>query len=524
MSAKTRWVSYDVNSVGEVSDGGTGCNGTRGYCRATASVGDTFNIGATTNRLYISMDGESAPYITLYSGAELDARFVAKDITEKLHNLNKNDIKFDNAYCEWVNDKSTGNCFKIYSGSLGSSASAVVTASGTNSAGVTLGFTTKQEVGGSVSSNGFGGDAEVAGSYKGLLDEIYHVVISSDSFAEGVTATRGITTPVKAAANSYAGTMTSNGLFNGPTNITYVISVDVSNGTTMGATTGNVPRISWASSGDDASTAYTELLYPNHWYRIGDYGLMVKFSDAVFNQTDPAWTIDCYKPDYVQGTNASADVGVAQYIYSSNRGDSSSMPITTSSGTFTQLGSRGLSIKFNPSGGSDAFNAGDEFYVMCAGPKPSAYNVTSMSYGNVTVSSESPVKCLVFEVESGAVELSTVRVGLQSHGTFNHHNENNADTKFRFGTVGPANAAGTAPDNGIEWYPGVVAADIDSDIPPLYLYQTKENLSVVNSADDSENVGNVDLMSDPMLFNIRLGSSETGANSNVNVRLYFDYS
>ena len=524
MSAKTRWISYGVESSGEVSDGGSGCKGTIGFCKATASVGDTFNVGPTTNRLYVSIDGESAPYITLYSGAELDARFVAKDITEKLHNLGKNDIKFDNAYCEWTNDKSTGNCFKIHSGSLGSASSIVVTASGTNSAGSLLGFATKQETGGSVGANGFGGDATVSGVYKGLLDEVYHVVVSSDVVSEGVTVVRGITTPVKAAANSYAGNMVTGGVFNASTNITYTIVMDVANGTTMGATTGNVPRITWASTGDDPSTAYTELLYPDHWYKIGDYGLMVKFSDAVFNQCDPAWTVDCYKPDYAQGSNPSAATGSAQYIYSSNRNDSSSTPITTSSGSYTQLGSRGLGIKFNPSGGADNFNAGDDFYVICSGPKPDAYNITSMSYGNVTVSSESPVKCLAFEIESGAVELSTVKVGLQSHGTFNHHSEGNADTMFRFGTVGPSNVAGAAPANGIEWYPGVTAADIDSDIPPTYLYQTVANLDVVTSADDSEAVGNVDLMSDPMLFNIRLGSSETGANSTINMRLYFDYS
>jgi hypothetical protein len=524
-AARTRWVSFDSSAIGTAGDGnGSGCKGTRGYCKSTASTADVFDIGPTTNRLYLSIDGDPAPYITLYSGAELDARFVAKDITEKLHDLGKASEKYDNAYCEWTNDKSAGNCFKIYSGTLGSSSSVTVTASGTESVGSVLGFNTKQEVGGSADSNGFAGDASVSGTYYGFLDEIYHVVISNDTFAEAVTAPRGIATPTKGGANSYVGTMTTGGVFNGPSNITYTLAIDVANGTTMGATTGDVPRLTWTSTGSDSSTEYTELLYPDHWYKVGDYGLMVKFSDAVFNQCDPAWTIETYRPDYVQGTNAVGPVGTAQYVYSSNRGDMSSTPITTSSGAPTQLGTRGLNIAFNPSGGSDNFNAGDEFFVICSAPKPESYNITSMSYGNVTVSSESDVKCVMFEVESGAVELSTVKMGLQSHGTFSHHDEGNSDTKFRFGTVGPKNKAGASPNVGIEWYPNVLPGDIDSDIPPAYLYHTKENLSVVSTADDSESVGNVGLVSDPMWVNIRLGSSETGSNSTINMRLFFDYS
>lgn len=524
MAAITRWVTFSTDAVGATTDGnGSGCKGTRGVCRGTSNVGDTFNIGPTTNRLYVTVDGETAPYVTLYSGTELDARFVAKDITEKLHDLGKNNPAFDNAICEWTNDGASGNSFEIYSGTLGSSSSVSVLASGTNSAGGILGFTSKVEHGGAASTNGFSGTATVSGTYKGFLDEVYTVVISNDVFTEGATAPRGIGIPTKGAGNSYSGNMMTGGLFNGTGNSTYVLSIDTTNGTTMGATTGNVPRLSWTSTLGDDSTAYTELLYPNHWYKIGAYGLRVKFTDAVFNQTTPAWTIECYKPDYAQGSNATAPAGTAQYIYTSNRGDDGATPITTQSGTFTQLGSRGLSIKFNPNG-TDNFNAGDVFYVICSAPKPSAYNITSLNYGNVTVSAESAVKCVMFEVESGAVELSTVKFGLQSHGTFDHHNEGNSDTMFRFGTVGPKNISGNSPINGIEWYPEVVPGDISSNIPPAYLYSTKENLSVVASADDSESIGNSGLMSDPMWVNIRLGSAETGANSTINMRLYFDYS
>jgi hypothetical protein len=250
---------------------------------------------------------------------------------------------------------------------------------------------------------------------------------------------------------------------------------------------------------------------------------MVKFTDAVFNTYSAAWTIQCYQPDYAQGTNADAPVGSAQYVYASDRGDASASPTTTISGGYTALGSRGLYIKFNPTGPSDNLGAGDCYHVICSAPKPSSYDITSLNYGNVTVSTESPVKSVMFEIESGAAQMSTVKFGLQSHGTFSHHDAGNDDTYFRFGTVGPDN---NPVSSGVEWYTNVTAADIDSDVPPAYLYATKANLAVVATADLSEAVGNYPLRgmtSDPMWVCIRLGASETGANSTINYRLYFDY-
>lgn len=525
MVATTRWIQYDPAAAGEATDGnGNGCKGTVGFSRATANVGDTFTIGPTTNRLYLSIDGDAGPYITMYSGTNLDPRFLAKDITEKMHALGKNNDRWDAAKCVWTNDKADGNCFEIYSGTLGSSSSVNVTLEGTNSGASILGFGTVTEQGGIASTNNFSGDVTVSGTYYGFYDETYKIMITNDNYAETVVAPRGVGTPSKDTSNSYDGTLTTGGVFSGGSDITYTISIDVTNGTTMGGGTGNVPRMSWTSSGGDSSTVATELLYPNHWYKVGDFGLMIKFSDAVFNQSNPGWTINCKKPDYVGGTNASAPVGIAEYVWSSDRGDMSTAPVVTSSGAFTQLGTRGLQIKFNPDGSPDNFNAGDIFYVICKAPQPSNYNITSLNYGNVTVSTESDVKCVVFEVESGAVEVSTVKFGLQSHGTFTHHDAGNGDTKFRFGTVGPDNTSGINPNNGIEWYPGITAGDIANDTPPSYLFHTQSNLSVVSTADNSESIGNTGLVSDPMWVNIRLGSSETGANSTINMRLYFDYS
>ena len=163
---------------------------------------------------------------------------------------------------------------------------------------------------------------------------------------------------------------------------------------------------------------------------------------------------------------------------------------------------------------------------MCRPPQPSSYNISQLNYGNVTVSTESPVKTVAFEIMSGAYELSSVKFGLQSHGSFSHHVTGDDDTYFRFGTVGPGSNAGNSPTDAQEWWPNIAAADIDSDTPPAYLYATEDNLAVVASADASEDLGNLQtfLQADPIWLNIRLGANETGANSTINYRLYFDYS
>ncbi len=527
MAASTRWVAYPLTASGTATLGrNNGGRGTRGYSVGTTDPGDGITIGPTTNRLHISMDGDSGPYITLYSGSNLDPRFVARDVTEKMHNLAKADERWDNAVCRWENVRVAGsvtkrNRFKIYSGTLGS-ASSVTVASGSQDARDLLGFTTKSETGGSANPDGkasytFPGDISVAGAYYGFFDEVYKVVITNDT-----DAVRGIGTPSKGGSNTYAGTMTTGGVFNHTADTTYVIEIDVTNGTTMGASTGNVPRMRWTSAGGsgDNQTDWTELLYPDYWYSVGDHGVMVKFTDAVFNTIDPAWTIVGYKPDYAEGSNASAAPGVAEYVWSSDRGDMSGAGRgTTSSGSYTALGTRGITIRFDH---WSNLGAGDCFYVICSAPAPTSYNITSLNYGNVTVSTESSLKSVMFEIQSGATQMSTVKFGLQSNGSFSHHNAGNSDTYFRFGTVGPGN-----PKTGTEWYPDLVADDIDSDTPPSYLYATEDNLSVVSTADASEAIGNYPLAgmtSDPMWINIRLGSSETGANSTVNYRTYFDYS
>jgi hypothetical protein len=251
---------------------------------------------------------------------------------------------------------------------------------------------------------------------------------------------------------------------------------------------------------------------------------MVKFTDAVFNTCDPAWTIVCLFSEFVEGSNTQAAAGTAKYIWSSTRGDDSATALTTSAASPVQLGTKGVYIRWT---GSGNFLAADEFYVVCKPPQPTSYDITVLNYGNVTVSTDSAVKAVMFEIMSGGVEMSTVKFGLQSHGTFSHHDAGNADTEFHFGTIGPGNNAGAAPTDGKEWRTNTTASDISSDSNPIYLYATKQDLAVVADADNSQPIGSshyMGMVGDPIYLGIKLGSSEVGANSTINYRLYFDYS
>ncbi len=511
MAAVTRWVQYDISSAGVISTGGATVSGlgTREYIQANSSVGDSFDIGASNNRLYIDFDGDTSTFVTLTSGTDLDPRLIARDITEKIHNTGKIG-GYTNAQCVWENNK-----IKIYSGTLGSS-SDVTVVSGVNTAHLELGFGSSATGGGAATANQYAGGLTTSGTYDGFFDEIYHVKINS---------LLQIGTPSLGGSNSYTGTITAGGVFDHTDDGTYTITIDVTNGTTMGAGTGNVPTMSWTTSPTfDDSSSPVELLYPDYWYKLGTKGVMVKFSDAVFNTCDPAWTIACLTREFVEGSNTQGPAGTAKYIWSSSRGDDSATALTTSASTFTRLGTRGVYIKFT---GSGNFLAGDDFSVICKPPQPSSYGITNLNYGNVTVSTESAIKCVMFEIMSGGVEMSTVKFGLQSHGTFSHHDAGNSDTEFHFGTIGPGNNSGASPVDGKEWRTSVTSSDIGSDSPPAYLYATKEDLAVVADADNSETLGvshYMGMVADPIFLGIKLGASEVGANSTINQRIYFDYS
>ena len=266
-------------------------------------------------------------------------------------------------------------------------------------------------------------------------------------------------------------------------------------------------------------------MYPNEPYYIGTRGLTLRWTDAPFGNSD-TFTIVCTTPTTVDGSNATGAVGVARYHYRSFLGDDSTSHTVTST-IGTALGRKGVTIAFSNSG---VLSPRDEFKVICRGPTPEAYGVTNMVYGNVTVTTESPVKVHQFEIISGAVDMSSVKFSLQNHGTFAHHDAGDNDTFFRFGTAGFGKPGdGVSANTGPEWTTSVAAADLatakisGNTGSPIALDSTIPDLAVVSSADNAEDVGNRSLVSDFIWTNIRLGAQESGANSSINYRLYFDF-
>lgn len=513
MAAETRWVEYSVAEVTSDYLGATTSGvGTRGEVKANNTISDgldRFTIGPTNNILNITVDGGTPSNITLTSGVNLDARFVTRDITEKMHAKNPTDDSWAHATCEWVN-----NQIHIYSGDVGAASSAAVS-SGTNTAYNTLGFASNTGVPGTGHSykpggNDYNGGITVSGTWEGMFDEVYTVIINKETNIDSPTGDGG----------GFIGTITRGGQYSHSVDTTYTITIDTTGGATVGGGSGGVPKFSWTSTPNADNGGPVEILYSDHWYNVGTRGLKVKWSDDVFISAG-TWSIACTHPQYAESTNTTAAPGTALYTWTSTRGDECSSPLLTSDTAFTRVGTRGLYMKFI--GGSNNLEAGDEFRVVCTPPQPSTYDISSLNYGNVTVTTESPVKCVLFEIMGGAVMMTSVKFGLQNHGSFSYHNP--GDTYFRYGTIGGKNKAGASPTTGKEWRINVTADDLSGTLP-TYLYAVEDNLSVVATADDSEGIGNYQggLVSDFVYVCIRLGADETGSNSAINYRLYFDYS
>jgi len=538
MVAVSRFVEFAVNSqtfaVGPTAGGESAGKGTRGFSRGTGlgAGDDSFTITLNSNdQLAVNINGTGPETITLASGTDLDPRFVARDIEYKLHSANSADA-FKFAQCEFRNGgggTNSRNSFIIYTGELGNNGGANdvnVTNAGSRDARATLGFDSVDEQAGvdfgtEFSSSSYTGALTISGTYGGQFDDMYEVMISDGETVGSVTPDGG---------NTYAGTATVGGLYTGTADDVYTVTIDTTNGSVMGAGSSSVPTftVTDAPGGDDNSNPI-ELLYPDHWYDVGNLGARIKFSDAVFGNGD-FFTINAFA---ASGTGGS--VGAANYIWSSTQEDSSKAhsisPITTST-TPTQLGTRGVTVAFSDSG---TLSAGERWQVICRAPQPTNSDVTQLNFGNVTVSTQSSVKTVWFELISGAVSMSTVKFSLQNDGTFQHHDQGDNDTEFHFGTVGAGNDApggGPTSNSQVEFptdsdgFGDVAATDIDSDTPPSTLFSTVADLPVVNSADSAEDIGNFlgGLVSDFIFLAIKLGANETGANSTINYRMYFDFS
>ncbi len=543
MVAVSRFVEFSVTSTTFATGSSTEAvaQGTRGFSRGT-SLGagdDSFTITLNSNdQLAVNINSVGPETITLASGTDLDPRFVARDIAFKLHSANADDA-FKFAQCDWSNGTSVTtnpgpnaeNAFIIYSGKLanngGNNDVNVTDPGGGRDARSTLGWSTLDERAGVDFATDFGsgytGVAAVSGSFGGQFDDFYTALISDGELVANAVADGG---------NTYTGTATTDGMYIGAADDTYTVTIDTTNGSTMGAGSTNVPtfQVTDAPGGDDNSSAI-ELLYPDHLYEVGDLGVRIKFSDAVFGNGD-IFTINAFT---ASGTGYPKAVAAAKYIFSSTRGDSSKVlgiGATTTQVVGTQLGSVGVTLQWSDSG---VLDLGERFNVTCRGPQPTDSNVTQLNFGNVTVSTNSPVKVVWFELISGAVSMSTVKFSLQSDGSFAHHDQGDTDTEFHYGTSGADNDApggGPTSNSQVEFavdsngVGAILATDIDSDSPPSNLFATKADLAVVNSADNAETVGNFQgaVVSDFMFLAVKLGANETGANSTINYRMFFDFS
>jgi hypothetical protein len=359
------------------------------------------------------------------------------------------------------------------------------------------------------------GTATVSGTYRGAFDDMYHLTVGTNQLIGTVANGGGNTYGV---AN--AGVATPGGFWNGDSDETYTVTMATTNGQTVGGGTGNVPTFTVTSTQADNIATAQEILYSDEPYYIGTRGLTLSWSDAPFGSGD-TFVIICTKP--VTGGGA---ITTAVYHYRSLLGDDSTSSTTTSVGG-TALGRKGLTIGFSNSG---VLTERDAYKVVCTGPTPEAYGITNMVYGNVTVTTESAIKVHQFEIMSGAVDMSSVKFSLQNHGTFAHHDAGDTDTYFRYGTGGFGKPGdGTAANNGPEWTTSVTAADLataktsGNTGAPLHLDSAVPDLSVVSSADNAEDVGNRSMVSDFIYTGIRLGAQESGANSSINYRLYFDF-
>jgi hypothetical protein len=506
-----------------------------GTQRGTANTADSFTIpGSANNQLKININaaGSPAPYqITLTSGTSLDPRFVARDMQRKIQAAGAG-VNAGFEYCQveysnWSSSNGFGQ-FVFRSGTAGASSAVAITA-GDSSVLTILGLNSIATAAGTDDHLGtatdavnaaYTGTAVASGTYRGAFDDVYQVVICN---------TQPIGSTSYGGGNTYgvanAGVAKAGGFWNGNTSETYTVTVSTANGSTVGGGTGNVPTFTVTSTQSDNVATAQEILYANEVYYIGTKGLTLRFTDAPFGSGD-TFTIVCTVPTTVDGSNATGAVGVAKYHYRSLLGDDSTSATTTST-VGTAVGRKGVVIAFSNSG---VLTARDEFKVVCKGPTPEAYGVTSMNYGNVTVTTESPVKVHQFEIISGAVDMSSVKFSLQSHGSFTHHDAGNSDTFFRYGTSGFGRPGdGTTANTGPEWTTSILASNLATPKvsgntgAPTSLDSTVVDLAVVSSADDAEDVGNRSLVSDFVWTNIRLGAEESGANSTINYRLYFDY-
>jgi hypothetical protein len=515
MPATSRWVYFDPNSstgmTAQTYETISGA-GNYGYVEsANATSGTVTIVAGVSDQMKVSINGNAYQQITLTSGSNLDSRMVAREIEFKLKQLIATEMAY--ATVDFVNNK-----FRIRSSKLGASSSVAVN-NGTNDCLQSLGMAASQggpltvtTVAGAATLNNaaYTGQLTASGVFKGQFSDIYSIMIGTIHPVGNVVAS---------GANLYAGTPVSAGDWDEASNETYTVTISTANGAVQNAGTGSVPTFTVTSTLGDNVVTPIELLHSDFYYNIGSKGLRLKFSDAPFGNGD-TFTIACTAIQYATAASGtSGAVGTAQYVWSSHSEGKSSSPTTTQV-TGTAVGTKGVTVSFSNSG---VLTRRDKFKIICSGPQPTTLGITVLNFGAVVVSAYSPTKVVWFELLSGANVLSTTRFGLNSHGSATQHFAGNNDTKFAFGNSGN----GTPASDGTEWKQGIVGnTDLASNTPPSYLAATQANLAVVSTATDSQPLGVAygQMVSDFIYLAIKLGSLESGPNSTIVYRMYYDFS
>ena len=319
MVAVSRFVEFSVTE--ETFSGGYSTDavakGERSYAKGTGlSIGeDTFTVVKDNNdKLYLTINGE-AQTITLSSGTDLDARFVARDIEYKMHSSSSSD-DYNFAQCNFRNGgggTNDLNYFIIYSGQMGNNgaANSVNIGSGANDAQTLLGFDTTSQAAGVdfTSVDAYTGAVAISGVYGGQFDDYYTIQLSNGVTIEDASGDGG---------NTYAGTVTTDGIYTGAADDVYTVTIATTNGATMDQGSNSVPQFTVTDTpGADDNANAIELLHADHFYDVGDLGVRIKFTDAPFGDGD-FFTVNAFA---ASGTATGLSMGAAgtNYIFSSEK-------------------------------------------------------------------------------------------------------------------------------------------------------------------------------------------------------------
>ncbi len=355
--------------------------GTFGYTKSEEIDFNWLTITSDNDLLTIDKDGVLYE-VTLPQGKALNPFYVAHRISQQLK---------PHASCEFVN-----NSFIIWSDDVDDDISVFTSPYNDNDATIVLGFGSPTTVAGTSVTNTYSGNVSASGTYTGLSDDIYWIVVSGNS----------ITSVTPGSNNVYQGSVTVAGAYRATTNTTYTITIDTTNGNIAEAGIGYVPTFSVSSTDTDDSPTDKAILVYNAWYEIGDKGLRIKFSEHPFGHND-TFQIDCLAPQTADGTNNTANEIAAKFVVMSLDGINTS-PVTLISGNL--LLPKGITISFT----SGTFEKGDLF-VLKAYPD-NFEEVNDLRLGIVDVGYRTDWKPARLIIKEGMMRFRFCKVGRLDNG------------------------------------------------------------------------------------------------------------